>query len=93
MLIRWRGRCLNADQMRAACSALAFLILTGCGSIAKAAPADGSAAEPGPCEPNQAQDWAPLILHQQHISSAGIAGGDCFGWSIAISGDTALVGA
>jgi len=79
--------------MRAACSALAFLILAGCGSIAKAAPADGSGAEPGPCEPNQAQDWAPLILHEQHISSPGIAGGDCFGWSIAISGDTALVGA
>lgn len=35
----------------------------------------------------------PLIVHEQRISSAGIAGGDFFGWSVAISGDTAIVGA
>ncbi|WP_462320683.1 hypothetical protein [Halochromatium sp.] len=34
-----------------------------------------------------------MVIHEQRISSAGIAGGDFFGWSIALSGDTALVGA
>ena len=36
---------------------------------------------------------AAVVLQEQHISSAGIAGGDFFGWSVAISGDTAIVGA
>lgn len=36
---------------------------------------------------------AAVVIHEQRLSSAGIAGGDFFGWSVAISGDTALVGA
>lgn len=79
--------------MPVARSALALLILVGYGSIALATATASAADEQASSAPAQALEEAPLILNEQRISSAGIAGGDFFGWSIAVSGDTALVGA
>ena len=79
--------------MPVARSALALLILVGYGSIALATATASAADEQASGALDQALEEAPLILNEQRISSAGIAGGDFFGWSIAVSGDTALVGA
>ncbi len=80
---------------------IALVLLLGV-ALFDAASASEAKSEQAPREARGFEPAAPsgstsapavVVILEQRISSAGIAGGDFFGWSVAISGDTALVGA